>query len=112
MLTSIPPANRRGGSLNRLSSMRSATRVGMVFVGPARAPAGEQGGRGAGEQEPAPSEFSPRVIAPDAQAQRQRAAYRQALAAKVQQLERLLVEAALPEEAAFWQAELAKLKSL
>lgn len=103
MLRSIPPANRRMGSLNRLSSMRSATGRGMVFVGSARPPAGEQPGSSASP------EFSPRVIAPDAQVQRQRAAWRQALAAKVQQLERLLVEAALPEEAAFWKAELARL---
>jgi len=101
-LRSIPSANRRPGGLACLSSMRAATRVGLVFVGGAarRTPADD--GSGATSKKA-------RVIQPNRQAQREREAFQRALAAKVRQLEKLVAEAASPEEVEFWRMELDRL---
>jgi hypothetical protein len=80
-LRSIPLANRSRGSLARLSSMRAATRVGLIMVG-----SGQHAGGPVREPE-----FRPKVIAPN----RERQAMRAALAE------------ALLERRQFWEEELA-----
>ena len=97
-LHSIPPTNRRPGTLARLSSMRAAGRVGLSI-----------GSMGAGPSaRPADVDASPRfhVIVPDGQAERERAVFRRTIAEKLRQLERLIAEAANSEEMQFWQREL------
>lgn len=103
-LRSIPPANRQIACLSRLSSMRAATRVGLIFVGASSPALSEAAGRPAKVQEE--DGFRPRVIRPDDQRERQRQAFLKALDAKLRQLERLMAEAVNAAEMAFWRAEI------
>ncbi len=94
MLRSIPPQNRRR-SLNALSSMRAATRSGFVFVG-------SQAVQTARKQS--------WVIPPDPKAKQQREYMWKGLHQMAEYIEKQIAAAEMPEEVAFWQAALTRLK--
>ncbi len=83
--------------------MRSATRVGMVFVG---SQTGQVGPRSA------PATFRPKVVRPDPQVRDQREVYRKNIQALAEQLKALLATAVDPDEIDFWAQRLGQLKGL
>jgi len=94
-LTCIPPANRRN-SANQFSSMRAATRSGMVFIGPATHQPSKQ------------SNFVPKAILSDPQIRKQRENFYAGLHEKSVCIKELLMLATDPKEIEFWQQELKK----
>jgi hypothetical protein len=89
-LHSIPPANRKPGSLARTAR----------FGKPARPAA----------QQTESTSFKPRVILPDPRGREAREQFYQAIRKRAADLERLIQEAPEPEEARFWQGFLQRLK--
>jgi len=88
-LRSIPPANRRPGSLSRTAR----------YGKPARAT----------QQDTASTSFRPRVVLPDPRLQVAREAFCKALQKRVIDLERLITEAVNEEEADYWRGLLKRL---
>jgi len=89
-LHSIPPANRRPSSL---SSMRAATKTGMVFVGSA-------------QKKVEPETFKANIVEPNTARIKTLQEYRAAIHSKMQWLEEQALGAATPEEQTWWNAEL------
>ena len=99
-LRSIPPANRRP---IRVSSMRAATKAGLIFVG----------GHIGGQQQSVPvteNTFHPKVISANPDIWNQRGAYYKSRQILIDQLKELIAIAIEPEEIVFWQQQLDKLK--
>jgi len=89
-LYSIPPANRRPGSLARVAR----------FGKPVRTAA----------QETESTSFAPRAIQPDPRIRAAREQLYQAIAKRVADLERLIQDAIEPEEVQHWQELLRRLR--
>lgn len=95
-LRSIPPANRRTSSrLECLSSMRAATRIGMVFVGPAQPRLQDAG-----------PTYIPRVIKSDPSVHQGQEIYQVAFGRLINLMKELAANAASEEEACFWEGEI------
>jgi len=98
---SIPTANRcRRNHLVKLSSMRAATRTGLVFVG----------GNLQHNQTVVTSDFQPRTIKSKPQVCNRRQALHVALMKKAHQLEELIISAENNQEIEFWKQELEQLR--
>ncbi len=95
-LRSIPPANRQP---SRLSSMRAATHVGMTFVG---------GHVGSAAQPSRQGQFKATTVEPDKARIKALQEYRAAIRQRVQWLEDQALQAATPEEEAWWRSELTR----
>ena len=96
-LRSIPPANRRNV---KVSSMRAATRAGMIFVG-----------NQCSRQSPTTvTELPIHTQRPDPHYPAQKQMFREALQANIMRLETLVESAADPAEKAVWAASLKLLK--
>lgn len=99
ILRSIPPANQQRPQC--ISSMRSATRAGLIFVG----------GR-VGNCQPIASknQFQPKAIRPDPKVQEYKKAFFKANQLLIEQLDGLIQVATDPGEVSFWQREIKRLK--
>ena len=105
---SIPAVNRQGRvSLDRISSMRAATRTGFTFVG------GHVGSISRNPQQSTKDSFTPHVTAPDPKVAKMRQTFQAAatnLANQFEALRQMAEDVGEMTEVEFWEAAIARLK--